>query len=315
MDLASGAAGPFGPGKFSTRVIDPIDIVARTPLGTTTVNGTLASSRSLTRNKVYIVDFRYAPTVNLATGAPKGGSAVKGVSAVGEDDIVTTSVIFKLPEGSEPAHINAVIALTENPAGGYFVNLTADLNVPGDDPDTPGISEAAFEQTEHTRLEYATGLVQRDIDGDGSFDDNPAVGDLNRDCLGDNECERFGDHDEHERLESDEISITAQIGSIDIAAGTISVTGAATNQEEGKAPYTGDPDVTLPFTEITSFVERSDQFPEHDGVPVSPTSFVSGQDVEIDLYPIKDDDGNILRYWVEKVKRDIRNGGGGGGDG
>jgi hypothetical protein len=306
-DLATGDEGSFGPGKFSTRVIDPIDVVYRTQIGNSTSIGTSSVLSNLPRNKVLIVDFRFAPVVNLLTGAPKGGSSFKGTSAVADADIVQESVIFELPEAAEPGHIDTVIEAAEKPEGGYVLTMTSTIAMPGDDPNSPAV-ENGYTDTQVTQVDWANGTVARDTDGDGSFANNPKVGDPDRDGVGENERKRFAEFDDRDdRNEAEEMGIVGTVKTLDFWAGTITLTGVADNGEH-QNHYLGDSEFTFDFTEVGQFLIRTDA--NNDGVIVDPAMFNIGDSVEVDMYPALDG-----TYWVEKVKRDDRTHGGGGGGG
>lgn len=296
-DLGTGAAGPFGPGKFSTRVIDPIDVVDRAQIGSTTYSGTTSVIRSLLRNRVYMIDFRFAPTVNLATGAPKGGASVKGTSAVAEDDIVTASAIFKLDASETPGDIDMQIEASPNPEGGYFLDLSATMTLPGDDPDTIGIIENGYTKPTHSRVYYAEGLVSRDTNNNG-FDDNAKLCDPDRDGVGEAERARYEQYEDNHREDTDEIELEGQLGLLDLCDGDMIINNFVV--EGGPTPGTS----AFRFTETTEFIERTNQ--NEDGIPVDPSSFVLDEFVKVDLYPIYDDQQNVVDYWVEKVVRDLR---------
>jgi len=200
LDLNSGSSGSFGAGKWSTRVVDPIDIVDRPTLGTVTPTGPGSATITAVRtsplyvpNKTLLLNVRYAPVVNLATGAPKLGAGLRKASAVPESELVTCAVPFRLPEGRAPVEITSDIDLTPNPHGGYFLIVSNTVVTPGDDPATPQI-ETSYTRHWTSRLDYAAASVSEDTDNDGEFDDETQMVDADRDTVGDPElAEEIGD--------------------------------------------------------------------------------------------------------------------------
>jgi hypothetical protein len=296
-DLETGVVGEFGEGKFSTRVIDPGDVVNRAPVGTTVLKPGGSSISNLPRGQVFMVDFRFAPTVDLRTGAPRGASGLKGTSAVPDDEIVNAAVIFELPEGTEPGAIDSMIEAAPNPEGGYLLTMTSTISMPGDDPSTPAV-EADFTKTEKTQIDFANGTVARDTNGNG-FEDNPKVGDDDRDGVGENERRRFREFEDGDRGDAEEMGIVALVRNIDFLAGSITLSVLGNNGEHVKQ-YPGPFSVEVVFdalTEVTEFMVRTDEDEILDW-----TLFNVGDEVEVDLYDSLTGEG----YWIEKVKRDDR---------
>lgn len=255
LNLIGSGSGPFGPGKFSSRVIDPIDIVQNAPLGTTSLLGTSAQVRGLPRGKTLLARAQFAPTVSLATGAPKGAASLKSSSDVSEEESEFISVPFKLPIGTDPVSMSMDISLTPAPTG-YYVTLTAILDVYGDDPATPAI-ETKYVKTYTNRLEYATGKVSRDTDGDDIFDGEEAeYGDDDRDCISEMEVENESDWDEHE--DDDELeyrSESATLANIDFAAGTATFANIIPKEPEDWVPPAT---LTVPLREETDYEGPND---------------------------------------------------------
>jgi hypothetical protein len=202
QDLNGGASGQFGAGKWGTRVVDPIDIVDRPTLGTVTPTGPGSATITAVRtsplyvpNKTLLLNVRYAPVVNLATGLPKTGASLRQSSELSDSDLVTCAVPFKLPAGQAPVQITSSIAMTPNPHGGYFVIVTNTVITPGDDPSTPQL-ETSYTRHWASRLDYAAASVSEDLDNDGDFDDETQMVDHDRDTIGDNElAEEISDDD------------------------------------------------------------------------------------------------------------------------
>ncbi len=121
-------SGPFGPGRFGLRVIEPIDIVDRLPIGRVTLAPATATGTvvGLVRGKRYLLDLIYAPTVNLATGAAKAPAGTHGASAVDPSAIVISSVPFYLPPGDQPVDLSAAIDLPAQPRGWLLCHADGD---------------------------------------------------------------------------------------------------------------------------------------------------------------------------------------------
>jgi hypothetical protein len=298
-------SGAFGPTRFGLRVIEPIDIVDRTPRGRATIAaGTpTATVNGLVRGTRYLVDLIYAPVVNLATGAPKTPAGVHGASAVSPGDLVVTSVPFYLPPGDQPVQLNAQIDLLPNPAGGYFVKLAATLSTPGDDPTTLGIVENGYTSSSVTRLVYKDGVVSRDTDQNGSFDDEAQLADANRDCISESGVEQVVDDDNHGDGEREELELSGVISAFDEAAGTVTLTGVTSETTPG-LPAT----MTLHFAETTRFEERV----RTDGGDITqdlvPGTLKAGDNVEATLYALTQGAGGPAdSYWMHELKRVIDN--------
>jgi hypothetical protein len=202
LDLNSGSSGSFGAGKWSTRVVDPIDIVDRPTLGTVTPTGPGSATITAVRtsplyvpNKTLLLNVRYAPAVSLATGAPKLSTGLRSTSAVPESELVTCAVPFRLPAGQAPVEITSKIGMTPNPHGGYFVIVSNTVVTPGDDPTTPQV-ETSYARQWTSRLDYAAASVSEDTDNDGEFDDESQMVDADHDTIGDNELAEEIDEDD-----------------------------------------------------------------------------------------------------------------------
>ncbi|MCC7479159.1 hypothetical protein IT575_11960 [bacterium] len=212
FNLDGNGSGAFGPGKFSSRVIAPIDVVDRSNVsgvaklladGVTTVVGGLTGG-----TRVYL-DFRYAPTINLADGTPRAGASVRSASKDGVEDgdddgtddppgndssggtddgegdfdglvnpldLVLTSIPIDLPlDGA--VDIDVDIQIEPNTAGsGYLVTVTAVITYPD-----------GTTSTWSSQLVYAENLVRVDTDNDGDFSDELESIDDDRDCISDDD--------------------------------------------------------------------------------------------------------------------------------
>jgi hypothetical protein len=302
LDLVGSGSGPFGPGKFGSRVIDPGYIVDNAPIGATTLSGTTAKVSGLPRGKVLLARVQFAPVVNLATGAPKGGARLKSGSSVSAEESEFISVPFELPLGTDPVNMSLDIAIEPNPAGGYFVTLTATLDVYGDDPATPAV-ETKYVKTYTNRLAYATGKVSRDTDGDGIFEDDEAdYGDDDRDCLSEMEVKNEEDWDEHEdddnlKYKADSATLT----SIDFDTGFATFSNIVSDPEFPPL----DPTLTVRLREDTKYLRSlSGSGPEPDLEDVD--LLTPGSNVEFEAYAILDaGTGAVIDFWCDEIALDV----------
>jgi hypothetical protein len=318
LDL-SGESGPFGPGKFGTRVIDPVDDIDRKPIGVGSTNGTNSQFGELPKGETLLLDVFYAPTVDPATGGPRGTASLKGASAVTEDDIIVSSVPFKLPEGiTEPTEIETLIELIENPAGGYFIEITSTFTYPGDDPTTPDLVETSYTRTEKTRVEYAAGLVAQDTDDDGNFEDEPKLSDPERDGVSDQRTVHGEIEDEYEddNQEDIEFSIEGVLAEFNEAEGYIVLNNAI--PDDGTLTFEVPTVATVPFDETVNFERRIRTDAGRTEEDMDPSELQVGDEIEIYLRTYTAEDGTVIaEWWARTIRQDIdlRDGGGGGGGG
>ena len=305
LDLSGGNPGEFGPGKVSTRVIEPIEEVNIVEVGLVTA---LPSQGSFTiadlplEKKVFL-QFRYAPAIDLATGAEKIITGHRFASQLSEDDIVTTSIPLSIPAGSEPVVVDAQIDLgTANPAGGFFVHLQANLFFPGDDPYTQPVEDGYVRST-NVRLDYARGFVSTDTDANGDFDDEAELEDEDRDCVSRARLRQELDDDEFD--ERDEIEAEGILAAFDEASGLITLSnivvesGNATAEEIELAQ-------PLRFSELTRFEEKIKREGDDIERDIDPSDLKVGDEVEIDLYRLLDLSGEPTdKFWAEKIERRI----------
>jgi hypothetical protein len=298
-------SGPFGPGRFGLRVIEPIDIVDRFPVGKVTIapGTTTGSVAGLVRGKRYLADLIFAPVVNLATGAPKAPAGIHGASAVDPSAIVISSVPLYLPPGDQPVDLDAVIELQPNPAGGFFVKLTATLASPGDDPTTLAIVENGYTRSYTSRLDYRNGLVSRDTDANGSFDDEAQLGDDNRDGLSASGVKQVVDDDDHSAAEREELELQGDISAYDETAGILTLTNVTSETTPGLPGV-----MTLHFAETTRFEERVRTDSGDIIQDLNPGALQPGDRVEATPYALTQGAGGPAdSYWLHELKRVIDN--------
>ena len=306
LSLDGSGSGSFGAGKWSTRVVDPSIIVDRPTLGTANPTGPGSATVFGVRanpyyfpGKTLLLNLRYAPIVNLGTGQPKGGAALRQASQLSEEDLVTCSVPFSLPAGVDPVDIDSNIVISINPEGGYFVTMTNTVLTPGDDPLTPAI-ETSFTRSWTSRLDYLTGRVSDDTDMDGDFSDEGELEDDDRDCVSYALLEQEFDDDEYEDDEREEIAIEGIVAAYNETAGTISLTGAV---GEG---ITVPSSITVLFSQRTRFEEKIKTDGDDIEGELDPSTIIAGDQVEIELYALTDGVGGPAEvYWAEKIRRVI----------
>jgi hypothetical protein len=307
FDQNTGLPSSFTNDTVILRVIDPIKEVNAIEFGTVfplatdgkfTVNG-------LPRAQLLHLQIAYLPTVDLGSGAPKGGSAIRGTSAI-PDDAVITSIPFRLPPGADPGAVNALIELgTANPAGGFFVELLDDVTLPGDNPATLPI-EDGWTRTEDIQLDFKNSKVTIDTDGNGDFEDEPHLEDSNRDCVSGQRREQELDDDDDEYENRDEIEVEGDVVSFDETAGSVTLTNVEVTVGEIETDVDGN--VTLFFSELSNFEERIRTDDDDIEQDFDPSTIMAGDKLEIDLYALEDTELLIPTvYWTEKVKRVIDN--------
>jgi hypothetical protein len=276
LDLNGSNPGGFGTDKFSSRIIDPIEIVANSPIANPAVQfDDAVVYTGLPRQKTLLVDFLYLPSVDLATGAPRGGSSVKRAS-VTQDEFVRTAVPINLPSLPGTAQIDANIDLQPNPAGGYFVELTATVSVPGQ-PTT----------TTTTRLDYGAAELNRDADDDGSFSDEATFADDDHDCVSNSLIENeINDHEYGD--DQFEGEMLAKVQSVDQPQGTITFSLVTLRGGDLILPQ---PPVTMHFNEATEFA----------GLTIA--ELLPNTPVEVEFYQLSDMNGGVLPdvFWIESI--------------
>lgn len=305
FDLTGNNLGPFDPGKIGTRVIDPIEIVANErfnvqPLGSETSSGSVFNFAGLPAGQTLFLDVYYLPAVNLSTGAPRTPASVHTASAVDPSDYDICAVPFKLPAADEMVDIDLDIHIVTNPDGGYFVEVVAVVTMPGDNPATPAV-ENGYTLSYHVRLAYAEGLLSNDTDDNGDFADEAQLVDSDHDCVSHSRLEQEIDDDHYDGDDREELEIEGVVSAYDEGAGTITLTGAAS--EENPSLVLPDP-LLLGFSELTRFEERVRTDTEDYEQDLDPSVLTAGDPVEVSLYRLDDTEGTLpVKYWIEKIKR------------
>ena len=308
-DQQSGLPSAFSNDTVILRIIDDIEEVNGVEIGgiSPLAEGQFAVS-GLPREQALFLQIAYQPVVDLSSGAPKSvslksGSSLRGVSEIPEGAEVT-SIPFRLPAGDEPITLDTLISLgTANPDGGFFVELEDSQSIPGDNPATPAV-EDGYTIVRDLQLDHLNGLLSGDSDGNGSFEMEPRLVDMDRDCLSPKRGEQvLDDDDEYENRE--ELEIEGTVTGFDQSNGIIFLTDAEI--EIGDMEFDLPSDVIVYITEFTYFEERLRDDPDiDDRYPIDPDAILAGDILKIDLYALEDS-AELLptKYWVEKVQRFI----------
>ena len=290
FDLDGTDPGGFDADKVVGRVIDPTEVVHDAELGDTDSLPTPGAfeSRGLPLNKVVFLQFSFIPTIEIGTGAPKGGSGLRNVSVV-EEDFVHTSIPLRIPDTEQPVDVEASIDLSiPNPAGGVFLDLTTTVTTP--DP----LGGAPLIETRAVRLDPANGLVTVDTDGNGDFADECGLSDSDGDCVSDNRREQEMDDDEYDDEDDkrEDIKITAIVTTFFASEGLMTL--SSIEVEEGIL------DVIEPFA--VSFSELT-EFEGTSGDIIPASDILPGSLVKVDLYQLTDGAGELMdAYWAEEVE-------------
>ncbi len=307
FDQNTGLPSGFTNDTVVLRVIDPIKEVNAIEFGTVLPLGTDGqfTVNGLPRGQLFHLQVAYVPTVDLASGAPKGGSSLRGTSALPTDAVVT-SIPFRLPLGSDPGSVQALIDLgTANPLGGYYVNLNDDLTLPGDNPATPEI-ETQWTRSEDIRLDFKNSQVTLDTDGNGDFEDEAHLEDPNRDCVSGQRREQELDDDDDEYESREEIEVEGDVVSFDELNGTVTLANVEVKVGEIETDISGQ--VTLTFSELSNFEERIRENEGDTEGDLDPSTIIPGDKLEVELYALEDTQLLIPTvYWTERVKRVIDN--------
>lgn len=275
QDLIDDASGDDQVVKWSTRVIDPTEIVGRPTLAKPIV-GTLSSFAyaALPRGKQLLLDVRYLPSVSLATGAVRTPSAARVVSSV--DDaagLQITAVPFILPDGVSTAVISASVRVEDNPAGGSYVFLATTTTIPGQ-PDIVCSS----------RLSVVDGVLTADSDANGAFDDEAQFLDDDRDQVSNQRIEQAQENEQYPDQPAPLI-IQGDLLSYDQLADVITLTNISRVSGDEPVPQNGEP---LRTSEDTKF---------------GPLLWQPGDHLSVDLLRMSDPNGELPPiYWVQRAE-------------
>jgi hypothetical protein len=309
FNLDGSNPGPFDPSKFGTRVIDPTEIigVARKEvpalaLPAKTVDTSVSYMNLITDRMLYL-DVCYMPTVDLVTGEPKNPASLRGVNAVPAADQVITSIPFRIPSDGH-ADLNVQIALTPNPDGGYYSELTVVSMITGDNPDTPEV-EDNYTSTSHSRLAFITGMVSNDTDGDGSFEDEVEMIDSDLDGVSDARLEHDIDLNLYKVEWQLEYNLEGMLVEFNETNGNVKLTDVEVVDGGAGGEELPDP-LLLRITEMTRFEEH---VKTDEGViknDIDPSNLTPGDMIEVTVLTMEDISGLLpTMYWVEKLMRKI----------
>jgi len=280
LDLLDDASGDDLVVKWSTRVIDPTEIIGRPTLAKPTV-ATLANSAytALPRAKQLLLDIRYLPAVDLATGAIRTSSALHESQAA--DDaagLQITAVPFMLPDNASTAVISAEVNVAVNPAGGYYVYLTTRTTVTGQP-----------EIVCNSRLSYVDGVLSGDADGNGAFSDEAQFLDDDRDQVSNQRIEQAVDNEQYP-AQPEPLVVQGDLLWYDAQMHSISLTNIELISGTEPAPLAETPLFT---TEDTAFAEA-----------LNPNSWSPGDHLSLDLLRLSDPSGGMPPvFWVGHAER------------
>ncbi len=290
----SGPAQSLGSTEI-LRIIEPIDIVNNLEiderLGLDLIGEALyaapgqASFVELPRDQALLLEVLYAPAVDLATGN------AKSAAAVGNEDIVFTAVPFRLPKDLVPLHLDVAITLTENPLGGYFVNVDV----------TETLKDEATES--QTRVSYVGDVVSR-LNGPAADHEFEAhLSDPDHDGISVARLDQVLDIDRYSAIWAIGVKFTATVGSFDEASGVLSVPDAVEVTAGGDV-YHGAVDVL--FSELTMFGELLVGEPMENLNPLDPTDLAPGDELVLGIYLLDEGPGGPdPRYWAQTIVRQI----------
>jgi hypothetical protein len=191
--------------KFSTRVIDPIEVNDNITLPVTSViTGSKVVITGVTKSKVLVVNITFKPTVSISSAAQHGTSAS---AAAGEP--VTAAIAFEIPSDAASLSIGARIALAPASGGGYLMTLDTSASSPG----------SAIAQS-RAQLDLRSRELRRDTNSNGSFDDEFSFADANRDCISDPMLDQLR-HAPPDGSAADSLHVAGTITALDLASGTL----------------------------------------------------------------------------------------------
>lgn len=277
-DVIEDVDGDKLPVKWGTRVIDPGEIIGRpTYAKPRTIYGGIGSYIGLPRGKQLLLDIRYLPTVDLATGAPRSASAKQACNLDDISSLQITALPFTLIEGSNMLEINADIQLTQHPESGYYVDLEATTSIPGQ-PEIVSVS----------RLSYAAGVLISDSDSNGSYLDEVQFQDDDRDQVSNQRIE-FVQDTSSAPSEPQLLALKGALRSFDPASAYITLEDAVVISGEADLPAIDTP---LFVTEDTVFAFGLD-----------PNLWALGEHVSLDALVLNDTHTGVAPvYWVQRAE-------------
>ena len=298
FNLSGGGSGSYGPGFAILRVIDDIDLPYRDmpeawlglmsegPLGDVYYN-------DLPRGRSLLLDFCYAPVVDLGDGSPKSVSQARGTSDLAPDQLVITSLPFSLPTGGQQMQINADISLTQvdagDPTAGYYVDLSAALTT------------LNGTKNYRSRLNYKTGQVSKDNDliADG-YSDEAKLADADHDSVSDATLSRLADFQTYSSGIIEAALVRGVVSAYDETMGTLTLSEPwAYDVVFGWSPLPLM-ELELRFTEDSQFAGYS-QGSEFDIDPagITPPQYIEAAGYRL-TYPSA---GLPALYWMDKLVR------------
>jgi hypothetical protein len=307
FDLDGTNPGPFDLTKIGSRLIEPIEIIGSERWNVSGLDVVSRYSDStisfigVQRESTLYLDLYYLPAVNLVTGEPRQAAALRSAQTVETPAMAVTSIPLYLP-ASGTVDMSIAVAFSPNPAGGYFSELTVESVIPGDDPATPEVEES-YSQMTRSRLTYATGLVSRDTDLDGEYEDEAELLDSDLDGISDVRLAHDIDVGDGKLESCGELHIEGTLASFDEFAGEV-VLGEAVITEGGEG------DVPDPWVFYISELTRFEEHVKTDeGVimrDIDPSSLMPDDTIEVTMICLEEG-GDPLpgKYRIEKLMRKL----------
>ena len=289
-NLEGEGQGGFDVGRYIMRIVNPGFDIHRWEwpgVGNATPGAPGAVYfNDLPRGQLLVLDFLYAPTVDLATGGPA------------DEEIIFTSIPFVLPLGDgqdELIELNAGISMELRAEVSYDVVLTTEMTGPN------SFSYQAF-------LDYTNSLLSIDTDGNGNFGDEAQLADDDRDSISAARIEQERDNFAYRNGERKDIVITGAVNTFNEATGFLVLAGAVQQSETGDIPLGT---VTVRFSEVAQFEERVITNEGETVRDFDPSTLALDDVLEILLYSLDDPASGLpLKYWAQFIERQIDQTGG-----
>jgi len=265
-----GESGPLADGGRSyMKVVDPFEILRRIApgdipnleaIGTAVGESTPTPSfYELPRDQALALLVMYAPTIELDSGAPKGGKSSSAAPPIAIEH-ETTVIPFRLRNDDEITNLAVAIELSENPDGGYFTTIRTTQE------DEGGSVETAV------RLNHLASVVSMDNDRDDDagqeYADEAQLADAEWLAISDRRLERLVDRDDYGQPNPRQVY--GRITEWNEASGLLALSAVHTRDLYNNWLHLDELPVYV--SENSNFIDEAD----HDLVPASlqPNDFV-----------------------------------------
>jgi hypothetical protein len=204
--------------RFSTRVIDPIELIGGS--GMPSLNGTIVGNTitydGVPQDKVLIGDIGFVPAISL-NGASRAISAAENFS-----QRTTASLAFSVPRNTNHVLINAHITLTANASGALIIKMRTQTSADG------GPAYTSLSQLDYERAE-----LRRDTDADGRLDDELAFADSDRDMLSNAQVAELVRHPGLADFRHSSVLVTGKLAGYDLRTGELMLSNVIPAQGSG----------------------------------------------------------------------------------